>query len=50
MIDTATMKVVATVALEGKPETAMADSKAGKIYVNMEDLNSIKVIDIATHK
>ena len=28
----------------------MADSKAGKVYVNMEDLNSIKVIDIATHK
>jgi DNA-binding beta-propeller fold protein YncE len=49
VIDTATGKVVATIPLEGKPETAQADSKAGKIYVNMEDLNSIKVIDIATH-
>jgi len=43
VIDTATNKVVATIPLEGKPETAMADSKAGKIYINMEDLNSIKV-------
>ena len=36
--------------LEGKPESAQADSKAGKVYVNMEDLNAIKVIDTATHK
>ena len=50
VIDTATMKVVATIPLEGKPETAMVDAKAGKIYINMEDLNSVKVIDIATHK
>ncbi len=42
-------KVVATIPLGGKPEFAQADSKAGKVYVNMEDLNAIKVIDIATH-
>ena len=40
VIDAATGKVVATIPLEGKPESAQADSKAGKIYVNMEDLNS----------
>ena len=42
--------MVATIPLEGKPESAQADSKAGKMYVNMEDLNSVKVIDTATHK
>ena len=50
VIDAQTGKVVATIPLEGKPESAQADSKAGKVYVNMEDLNSIKVIDTATHK
>jgi DNA-binding beta-propeller fold protein YncE len=50
VIDAQSGKVVATVALEGKPESGQADSKAGKVYVNMEDLNAIKVIDTATHK
>src|SRR5207302_5247669 len=50
VIDAQTGKVVATIPLEGKPESAQADSKAGKVYVNMEDLNAIKVIDTATHK
>ena len=50
VIDAQGGKVVATVPLEGKPETAQADSKAGKVYVNIEDTNAIKVIDIATHK
>lgn len=43
-------KVVATIPLEGKPEFAQADSKAGRIYVNIEDQNAIKVIDSAAHK
>src|SRR5690348_3980353 len=42
--------VVATIPLEGKPEFAQADSKAGKVYVNIEDLSVVKVIDTATHK
>jgi DNA-binding beta-propeller fold protein YncE len=50
VIDAAGGKVVATVPLEGKPESAQADSKAGRVYVNMEDLNSVKVIDTAAHK
>lgn len=43
-------KVVATIPLEGKPEFAQADPKAGRIYVNIEDQNAIKVIDSAAHK
>jgi len=42
--------VVATIPLEGKPEFAQSDSKAGKVYVNIEDMSAIKVIDTATHK
>ena len=50
VIDAQTGKVVATIPLEGKPETGQADSKAGKVYVNLEDLNVVKELDIATHK
>jgi DNA-binding beta-propeller fold protein YncE len=50
VIDARSGKVVATIPLEGKPETGQADSKAGKVYVNMEDLNVVKEMDIATHK
>jgi DNA-binding beta-propeller fold protein YncE len=50
VIDAQSGKVVATIPLEGKPESAQADSKVGKVYVNMEDLNSVKEIDTATHK
>jgi DNA-binding beta-propeller fold protein YncE len=39
VVDLKTLKLIAQV-----------DAKAGKIYVNMEDLNSVKVIDTATHK
>ena len=49
VIDAQSGKVISTVPLEGKPEFAQADSKAGKVYVNIEDQNAIKVIDAATH-
>ena len=49
VIDAQAAKVVATIPLEGKPEFAQADSKAGKVYVNIEDQNAIKVIDTAKH-
>jgi DNA-binding beta-propeller fold protein YncE len=42
-------KVKGTVALGGKPETAVADEK-GNIYVNIEDKNEIAVIDSKTLK
>jgi DNA-binding beta-propeller fold protein YncE len=49
VFDAQSGKVVATIPLEGKPEFAQVDPQAGKVYVNMEDLNAIKVIDTATH-
>lgn len=40
---------VKTVPLDGKPEFAQADSKAGLIYVNLEDKNELLAIDTKTH-
>jgi YVTN family beta-propeller protein len=42
-------KIKGTVALEGKPESAVADEK-GHIYVNIEDKNEIAVVDSKTLK
>jgi len=39
-----------TIALSGKPEFAVADSKAGRIYVNIEDQNAVAVLDTKTHQ
>ncbi|MGA2250373.1 YncE family protein [Terracidiphilus sp.] len=47
VIDTATQKVVATVALGGKPEFPAADGK-GFIYDNIEDKSEIVKIDAKT--
>jgi DNA-binding beta-propeller fold protein YncE len=47
--DAATGAVKATIALPGKPEFAVVDVKAGRIYNNIEDTNEIVVIDTATH-
>ena len=44
VIDAATDKLVATIALTGKPEAAVADGK-GKMFVNIEDKNEITAID-----
>jgi YVTN family beta-propeller protein len=49
LIDPQTDKVVATIPVTGKPETAVSDG-AGKIYVNIEDKNQIDVIDLAAGK
>ena len=45
-----TGKVVATVELPGKPEFAVADSKAGRVYNNIEDKSEVVAIDTKTHK
>jgi DNA-binding beta-propeller fold protein YncE len=45
LIDPATGQVTGTIALDGKPETAVSDEN-GKIYVNIEDKNKISVVDI----
>ncbi|TWJ01559.1 YVTN family beta-propeller protein [Mucilaginibacter frigoritolerans] len=44
VIDPNTLKQVGTVSLGGGPEFAVADGK-GKIYNNLEDKNSVNVID-----
>ncbi len=48
VIDPASGQVTATIALDGKPETAVSD-EAGKIYVNIEDKNKITVVDITSN-
>jgi YVTN family beta-propeller protein len=49
VINPETLKQVGTVALGGGPEFAAADGK-GKIYNNLEDKNSLNVIDSKTLK
>src|SRR5258706_3838821 len=46
-IDAATQKVVGTIAVSGKPEFAVTDGR-GRVFVNIEDRDSIAVIDAAT--
>ncbi|MGI4751191.1 MAG: YncE family protein [Janthinobacterium lividum] len=49
VIDPQTMKQIGTVVLSGAPEFAVADGH-GKIYNNLEDKNSMDVIDAKTMK
>lgn len=49
VIDATTNAVAGTIALEGKPEFPVSDSK-GKVYVNIEDKSLISVIDVKTMK
>jgi hypothetical protein len=50
VIDAATGKVVTTIDLGGRPETAQADPALGRLFVNLEDKDAIAAIDMATHK
>jgi DNA-binding beta-propeller fold protein YncE len=43
-------KVVATIALPGKPEFAVADVKAGRVYCNLEDKSEVAAIDTKTRE
>jgi YVTN family beta-propeller protein len=49
VIDAATRKVVATIALPGKPEFSVVDGK-GTLFVNIEDKNEIDRLDAKTKK
>jgi DNA-binding beta-propeller fold protein YncE len=49
VIDAQSLKESNVIALAGTPETAVLDGK-GKIFVNIEDKNTIAVIDIAKNK
>lgn len=48
VIDPKTRKVVATIPLSGKPETPVPDK--GRMYINIEDKNSIAVVDSKANK
>jgi DNA-binding beta-propeller fold protein YncE len=45
-----TRTVVATIPLIGKPEFAVADVKAERVYNNLEDKSEVAVIDTKTHQ
>jgi YVTN family beta-propeller protein len=49
VIDPSTNKVIATIDVKGKPETAVSDNE-GKIFINNEDASEIEVVDINTMK
>ena len=49
VFDAQTGDVRATIALPGKPEFAVVDERAGRIYDNIEDTSQIVAIDTATH-
>ena len=46
VIDPAAKKAVATIAMGGKPEAAVADG-AGRMFINIEDTAEIAVVDVA---
>ena len=43
-------KVITTIDLGGKPEFAVADGKAGRAYVNLEDKSEVVAIDLKNHQ
>lgn len=49
VFDAVTGAVKATISLPGKPEFAVVDVQAGRIYNNIEDTNQVVAIDTATH-
>jgi len=49
VFDAQTGEVKATIPLPGKPEFAVVDVKAGRIYNNIEDTNEIVAIDTGKH-
>jgi DNA-binding beta-propeller fold protein YncE len=50
VINAASGAVVTTIPLAGVAETGQADPGLGRVFVNIEDKDSVDVIDIATHK
>ena len=50
VIDALSGKVVATIPLGGKPEFAVADVKAGRVFNNLEDKNDVVAMDTKTRR
>jgi YVTN family beta-propeller protein len=49
VIDATTGKVVATIPLGGAVETGQSDGSLGRVYVNVEDQDTVDVIDTSNH-
>lgn len=49
VIDVKGQKVVATIPLGGRPEFAVVDPVAGRVFDNLEDKSEVAVIDTTTH-
>jgi DNA-binding beta-propeller fold protein YncE len=49
VFDAKSGKVLTTITLPGKPEFAVADPQAGRVYCNIEDKSEVAVIDTKTH-
>lgn len=43
-------QVAATIPLSGTAEAGAADPALGRVYVNIENMNAVDVIDVTTHK
>ncbi len=50
VINAKTASVSATIQLEGTPEFAAVDEKAGRVYCNIEDKSEVAVIDVDKHE
>lgn len=50
VIDAKAGQVAATIPLGGKPEFAQADTKAGRVYNNLENKSEVAVIDTQRHE
>lgn len=49
VLDAGSGRMVATVVLPGRPEFAVADPQASRIYENIEDRNLVVAIDVQSH-
>jgi DNA-binding beta-propeller fold protein YncE len=45
-----TGKVITTITLPGTPEFAVVDTKAGRVYNNIDSMNEVVAIDMKTHQ
>jgi len=50
VVDVKAAKAVATISLGGRPEFATVDSKANRVYDNLENKSEVAAIDTRTHK
>ena len=49
MIDAKSMKEIASIKLDGHPESFQLSKKQNEIYVNVPDRDEIEVVDLSTH-